>query len=183
MKKVLVPLADGFEEIEAATIIDVLRRADLSVTVSGISGKSQSGAHGLVFGCDKTLDEALQDSYDALVLPGGQPGVDNLKADSKVIALVQKMKAEAKLIGAICAAPVVLGEAGVIANLKFTCYPSFETSIRDAHYEQTSVVVDGPIITSRGPGTAMTFALTLVEILCGKKVADGLSQGMIVASS
>ncbi len=182
-KKVLVILADGFEEIEAVTPIDVLRRAGLEVTLAGVSGKTITGAHGIKFQTDVTLDE-YKGLPDAVILPGGLPGAKNLGESKKVGELVRQMNSQKKLIGAICAAPaLVLAPAGILNGRKATCYPGFEKNFPPpVSFSGERVVVDEHIITSRGPGSALEFALELVEQLAGKEKAQTLKEGLLVKS-
>ena len=179
MKKVLVPLADGFEAIEAVTIIDVLRRSGVEVVVAGLHEGSAQGSHGVSVMPDQLIDRVQGRDYDMVVLPGGQPGVDHLRQDARVIGLVRSMKKEGKVIGAICAAPLVLRDAGLAAGIQLTSHPSVESELSASDYQKTRVVTDGKIITSRGPGTAMEFALTLVEILAGPQKVRELSAAML----
>ena len=179
-KKVLVILADGFEEIEAITPVDVLRRAGLEVTLAGLSGRVITGAHGIKFQADMTLDE-YKDSPDAIVLPGGMPGAKNLGESKKVTEIVKRMNSQKKIVGAICAAPALaLAPAGVLDGKKATCYPGFEQNFpASVSFSNERVVVDGNIITSRGPGSALEFALELVEQLAGKEKAKALTEGLL----
>ena len=170
-KKVLVLLADGFEEIEAITCIDILRRAELGVTVAGVGGVVVKGAHNVAVKTDMKVG-SYKKLPDAIVLPGGMPGVENLSASRKVNALIKKAYKKGKIIAAICAAPAyVLAPAKILEGKKATCYPGCEGMLRDnrARFVNKRVVIDGNIITSKGPGTAFGFALKLVEILAGKK--------------
>ena len=180
-KQVLMVLADGFEEIEAITPVDVLRRAGLEVTLAGLSGKTVTGAHNIKFQADITLDE-YKDLPDAIVLPGGMLGAQNLGRSPKVLELIKKVYNENKLVGAICAAPaLVVAPTGILNGKKATCYPGFEKNFPSTvAFSKDRVVVDGNIITSRGPGSAFEFALELVEQLAGKEKAEQLSQGMLV---
>ena len=182
-KKVLVILADGFEEIEAITPVDVLRRAGLEVTLAGLSGKMITGAHGIKFQADITLDE-YKDQPDAVVLPGGMPGAKNLGESKKVSEIVKRMNQQKKIVGAICAAPaLILAPAGILDGKKATCYPGFENNFSSSvEFSNERVVVDGNIITSRGPGSALEFALELVELLAGKEKAKALTEGLLVKS-
>jgi 4-methyl-5(b-hydroxyethyl)-thiazole monophosphate biosynthesis len=180
-QRVLVPLADGFEEIEAMTIIDVLRRAGLDVTTAGLKAGSAKGAHGVEVNPDTEIGKVEGDSFDVLVLPGGMPGAANLKSDRRVLDLVRNLHERGKYTAAICAAPMVLAAAGVVSGTPVTCYPGFEKELGDARYrEDQRVVRSGKVITSRGPGTALEFALALVEELCGPAKAKELSEGMLV---
>lgn len=179
MKKVLLPLADGFEEIETMTIVDVLRRAGIEVVIAGLKASELTGAHQIRIKPDKALADVKPESFDMIVLPGGQPGVDNLRKDSRVLDALKKMKKSNKLVGAICAAPLALQDAGLISGVKLTSYPSVEQNLSGCQYQTTRVVVDGNLITSRGPGTSMEFALKLVEILTDKQQAENLSQTLL----
>ncbi len=169
MANVLVPLAEGFEEIEAITIIDLLRRADIEVTVAGLEGGDVEGSHGIRLTPESTLDEVLGMEYDMIVLPGGLPGADNLEQDGRVRDLLRRQASGKGYTAAICAAPKVLARAGLLDNRKATSFPGFlpETGIPGLTLSEAPVVVDGKLITSRGPGTAMDFALTLIETLKG----------------
>lgn len=181
MAKILVPLATGFEEIEAVTIIDVLRRAGNSVTTCSLQDTLEvAGAHFITIQANKTLKNVLDEAFDMIVLPGGGLGTQNLASNQLVQELLKKFKKEDKLIGAICAAPYALHTAGVL-NENYTCYPSFEKKIHETGYHSNEdVVIDQNVITSRGPATAMIFALKLVEILNGKPNAEQLKQDMLV---
>jgi len=167
----LVPLAEGFEEIEAATIIDLLRRAGIEVVVASLASTAVRGAHGLGFSADLMLDAALAADYDLVVLPGGEPGATNLRDDARVQTLVKRQAAAGRLLGAICAAPKVLAAAGLLDGRDATSYPGFldEKPAPGMRYLAQPVVVDGRIVTSRGPGTAMEFALALIEMLLGRE--------------
>src|SRR5687767_1843058 len=160
-----VLLAPGFEEIEAVTIIDVLRRGEIDTVVLGVEDLRVEGSHQISISADRTLVDALEEKWDLVVLPGGMPGAANLR-DSEVVQrfLKQQDEAGAKL-GAICAAPIALAKANLLNGKKATSYPSFEKQVTGATYRREPVVVDGRIITSRGPGTALDFALKLVEEL------------------
>ena len=180
-KKILVLLAEGFEEIEAVTIIDVLRRAELDVTVAGVGGKSITGAHRLTIQADILIHQ-YQGIPDAIILPGGMPGAQHLADSKEVQDLIKKTSQSQKIVGAICAAPALaLSKAGVLAGKRATCYPGFEQHFPDTVQQSTDrVVIDGNIITSRGPGTALEFALALVEKLAGPQTAAALQKGMLV---
>lgn len=169
MVRVLVPLAQGCEELEAVTIIDLLRRAGIEVVVAGLVPGIVKASRGTQLVPDTTLDSALHEEYDMVVLPGGMPGAQHLKDDARVIALIQKMAAAGRYIAAICAAPTVLAQAGLLSEKTATGYPGFleKMNLADVRLSTEAVVRDGLVITSRGPGTAMDFALSLVEILTG----------------
>lgn len=175
MASVLVPLAPGCEEIEAVTVIDILRRAGIEVTTAGLTEGVVRASRGTVLLPDVTLDEALKKDYDMVVLPGGMPGSEHLNNDGRVIALLQRMAAAGKFVTAICAAPMALHAAGILEKKRATSYPGVLDELPGSHvYLEDAVVVDGNIATSRGPGTAMDFALTLVELLAGKAKRDAV---------
>jgi len=180
MKKVLVPLADGFEEIETMTIVDVLRRAGLDVVMAGIKPGELRGSRRVKILPDAVLDDVKDQDFDMIILPGGQPGVDNLRRHPQVLELLKRMSAQNKKIGAICAAPLVLRDAGLISGVRLTSFPGIEGELAGAKYDQGRIVVDGNVVTSRGPGTAMEFSLKIVELLCGKDRADELAKIMLV---
>ena len=165
MVKVLVPLADGCEEIEAVTIIDLLRRAGIHVVSAGLKPGVVTASRGVKLVPDVTLDEALQHDFDMVVLPGGMPGAAHLKDDVRIIELLQKMAAAGQYTAAICAAPMVLAHAGLLEGKQATSYPGFLDGLPGVTQRAAAVVQDGKVVTSRGPGTAMDFALTLVEVL------------------
>jgi 4-methyl-5(b-hydroxyethyl)-thiazole monophosphate biosynthesis len=168
-KRVLVPLAQGCEELEAVTIIDLLRRARMDVVVAGLIGREPiKASRGVVLLPDVALDDVLNDWFDLVVLPGGLPGAQFLKDDARIIALLQRVYAQGAQVAAICAAPMVLLQAGLLAGQSVTAYPSVLAE-SEATYQYTGAAVElsGRVITSRGPGTAMDFALTLIEGLLG----------------
>jgi protein deglycase len=180
-KKALIILAEGFEEIEAVTAIDVLRRAGVEVTAAGLTDTRVKGSRGVIVLTEKTLEVALKCDFDALVLPGGIPGAANLAASSEVKALVKAMHQSEKIIAAICAAPsLVLAPTGILKNKSVTGYPGMtENFEKSTIYKETIVVVDNNIITSRGPGTALAFALAIAEKLVGKEAADKVRQATL----
>lgn len=179
MAKVVVPLADGFEEIEAMSIIDILRRAGIEVTIAGLHDGYITSARGVKVIPDTTIDKIKADEFDMIVLPGGQPGSDNLNADSRVRELIVDFYKKGKFTGAICAAPYVLANAGVLQGKKATSYPSYKEKIIGATYTEEDVVEDGNIITSRGPATAACFAFKIVEKLKGKDTAENIMKAML----
>ena len=180
MSRIGVLLAEGFEEIEAVTIIDVLRRAELEVTVLGVGGERISGAHGLQVEADQVLEENPDADWSALVLPGGLPGATNLRDNPIVLELIRSTYSAGGKLAAICAAPIVLGSAGVLEGRRATCYPGFEEGLTGAECSEERVVVDGNITTSRGPGTSLDFALCLVAQFKDQETADSLREGMLV---
>lgn len=167
MARVLVPLADGCEEVEAVTIIDLLRRAQIEVVVAGLKPGVVKASRGVQLVPDTTLDAVLDEDFDMVVLPGGMPGAANLKADPRIVALLKKTAAADRYTAAICAAPMVLAEAGVLAGKQATSYPGFLDGLPGIRLSTAAVVQDGKVLTSRGPGTAMDFALVLIEVLIG----------------
>lgn len=170
MAVVLVPLAQGCEELEAVTIIDLLRRAEIEVVTAGLDGEPVHASRGVVLMPDTDLDTALERDYDMVVLPGGAGGADNLNADQRIGDLLKRMANSGKFTAAICAAPKVLAASGVLTGKRATCYPGHITADNPQQIQLSDdpVVTDGKIITSRGPGTAMDFALSLIERLVGK---------------
>lgn len=168
MPKVLVPLAQGCEEIEAITVIDILRRAGIEVISAGLDAQPVHASRGVMLLPDTTLNEALQHDFDMVVLPGGQPGTNNLKADARIIKLLQNMAQQGRFVAAICAAPSVLAAAGLLDGRHATSFPGALNAFPQVRQQHAAVVEDDKLITSRGPGTAMDFALTLVERLLGK---------------
>ncbi len=185
-KRIAALLADGFEEIEALSTVDILRRAGFTCDMVSVTGREVvSSAHGVRVIADTLLENVEQNSYDAVFLPGGQPGSDTLRDNDIVVNWVKAFAADSsKIVAAICAAPQVLAKAGVAAGRRVTSYPDeyFQRIFSDAEYvddntqTEEGVVVDGDIITSRGPGTSLPFAFRLVELLGGD--ADSLREGM-----
>ena len=147
MSRIGVLLATGFEEIEAVTIIDVLRRAELDVIILGVDGDAISGAHGLQVAVDQSLADGQEENWDALVLPGGLPGATNLRDNPRVIERIRSTHSRGGMLAAICAAPIVLGRAGVLQERRATCYPGFEEGLKGAKCSEERVVVDGNITT------------------------------------
>ena len=177
---VFVHLADGFEEIEALTIVDVLRRAKIETeTVSIMGTLPVTGAHDIRVIADIIFEDAVYDNCELIVLPGGMPGATNLDGHERLREKIQSFENQGKKIAAICAAPLVLGHAGVLKGKEATCYPSFEDELTGATISEEDVCVSGNIITSRGPGTAMAFALELVRQLKGDKVRDLVAKNML----
>jgi 4-methyl-5(b-hydroxyethyl)-thiazole monophosphate biosynthesis len=176
--KVMVPLTDDFEEIEALTVIDVLRRAGLDVETVGVVRSVIKGAHGVRVMADKRLMEVNPNQYDVIVLPGG-PGYKTLARASKLMQALKEFHSRGKTIGAICAAPAVLAQAGVLDEKRATIYPGMEKEL--SYPRGNRVVVDGNIVTSQGPGTAMEFALALVKKLKGNTEMLKLKQELVVS--
>lgn len=176
---VVIPLAEGFEEIEAVSLIDVLRRADIEVIVAGVGSNMVAGAHSVKVETDCLISQISSDEMEMFILPGGWDGTHALADDTDVQRLLKEMDTKGKMIGAICAAPYALEKAGVLKH-DYTCYPSVEKQIRlDGYTKEQTVVTDGNIMTSRGPGTAICFALAIVERLKGPETANALKKGML----
>jgi 4-methyl-5(b-hydroxyethyl)-thiazole monophosphate biosynthesis len=180
MASVLVPLAQGCEELEAVTVVDLLRRAGIEVVTAGLDAQPVTASRGMTLLPDMTLEMALQQSFDMVVLPGGLPGADHLGDDPRIIRLLQEMAASDAYTAAICAAPRVLARAGLLDGKRATSYPGALDieAVPGIEYLETAVVTDGRVITSRGPGTAMDFALVLIETLVGKSKRDEVEAGL-----
>ena len=176
MANVLVPLAEGCEELEAVTIIDLLRRAGINVVVAGLQEGPVKASRGVVLLPDTTLDTVIDEEFDMVVLPGGLPGADHLDQDPRIHKLLQRMAEQDKYTAAICAAPKVLANAGMLEGRAATSYPGVidAMGLPATRVLQQAVVVDGKVVTSRGPGTAMDFALELIEQLAGKSQRDAV---------
>jgi len=180
MKQVCVFLADGFEEVEALTAVDLLRRARVYVdTVSITDDYKVHGAHGINVQTEDLFDEVNFNEFDMIVLPGGMPGTTNLMEHPGVRKIVTAFAKEGKMVGAICAAPMVLEDLGLLQGKKATCYPSCEENLKSAVLTGAPVTVDGNIITSRGVGTAIDFALELIEKLVGSEMAKKISSDIV----
>jgi len=180
MKKTAMLFANGFEEVEALTVVDLLRRVGIVCDMVSLDGAAQiTGSHGITVAADKGFDAADFDEYDALLLPGGQPGTSNLAADGRVLALLREFCGAGKLTAAICAAPTVLAKAGLLEGRRAVCYPGLEGSLIGAAPGTASVERDGTVITSRGVGTAIPFALALVEYLDGAERAEALAKAIV----
>ena len=181
MSKVLVPLAKGFEEIEAVSIIDVLRRAEIEVVVASLDeNQLVLGANGITIQTDTQIKDVDADTLDMVVLPGGWDGTYALADDENVQNLLKEMDAQNKNIAAICAAPFALNKAGVLKD-EYTCYPSVEDEIKKDGYmgDRSMVVESGNVMTSRGPATALCFALQIVKKLKGDEMHDALKAGLL----
>jgi protein deglycase len=181
MSRVAVILADGFEEVEAIAVIDVLRRAGIDTVIAGLHGGAVSSGRNVMIVPDAVIDAIRADDFDMIVLPGGQPGSDNLNADARVKELVKNFSLKGKLTGAICAAPYVLANAGILAGKRATSYPTYKDRLSGAVYEEMPVVVDGTVLTSRGAGTALDFGLAIVEKLAGREKALEIRDSMLIA--
>lgn len=180
-KTVLIVLAEGFEEIEAITPIDVLRRADVDVTVASLEGLVVKGALDIRIQADTTLAECAERDFDLIVLPGGMPGASNLAASTTLAGMLKKQRAAGRAIAAICASPaVVLHPLGLLGDEKAACYPAFHRRLDEANRTEDRLRVGDKLITAAGPGVAMEFAMALAEFLKGKAKADGLAKDMLV---
>ncbi len=181
-KSVLVPLAFGFEEIEAVSVIDVLRRAGLRVVVAGVEETTVTGSRRLRLVADVSIEDTADDLFDAVVLPGGMPGTENLARSGAVRRHVVRTLEREGWVGAICAAPTILEEMGLLAGREATSHPVVRGRLLSAIYREDPVVVSPPVITSRGPGTAVAFALKLAELLTDESQARALCEAMIADS-
>ncbi|MDR2639477.1 MAG: DJ-1/PfpI family protein [Helicobacteraceae bacterium] len=178
-KKALMPLANGFEEIEAITIVDILRRAGVEVEIAGLGRYEILGAHGIAIGAESTIEDAEDDEFDLIVLAGGHENAMSLAADMPTQRILSKMRDGGKLIAAICAAPIALAQAGVIDG-DFTCYGGYEGGI-EGNFKRERVVENKNVITSQGPGTAADFAFALVTRLKGAEMTAQLKRAMYFA--
>jgi 4-methyl-5(b-hydroxyethyl)-thiazole monophosphate biosynthesis len=179
--RAIVPLVDGFEEIEAVTIIDLLRRAGIEVTVAGVNGPAATGSHAIEVRCDALFADSGVDSADALVLPGG-PGTPELRDSETVRAAVRAVAEAGRLLAAVCAAPTVLEAAGVLRGRRATSHPSSAPEMKSCEYVEEAVVEDGNIITSRGAGTSIEFALAVVRRLVGDATAREVAERIVYRS-
>lgn len=183
MKRVCVILANGFEEVEAVTPIDYLRRAGLEVVTAGLGGREIIGGHGMEFTADEALEDIDDGDFDCVVVPGGGGGSKAIAADATATAMIKRLAAKGRLVAAICAAPaLVLGKAcGLLAGRRFTCYPGLENEVQGGRFETGRVVDDGNIITARAAGCAGEFAVAVIEALAGKAKADEIAKAVLLA--
>lgn len=181
MSHVLVPLAQGCEELEAITIIDLLRRAGIEVTTCGLDGQPVKASRGTTIIPDTRIDKVQHMPFDLIVLPGGLPGADHLRDNKLVQSLIKKQVLENKYMAAICAAPKALAEAGVLEGKTATGFPGILAALTNNNItvSENAVEIDGNIITSRGPGTAMDFTLTLIELLEGREKRDEINKQLV----
>jgi len=170
MKSALVLFAEGSEELETVTVVNILRRGGVQVTLAGLQEGALCGSRGITLQPDTTLAAIQNSQFDMVVLPGGQPGTNHLKADQRVAKLVQHMLSQGKYVTAICAAPLVLAQAGLLDGKRATSFPTCLDDYPKVAQQMNAVVEDGRLITSRGPGTAMDFALVLLERLMGAAI-------------
>ena len=177
---VYVHLATGFEEVEALTVIDLLRRAGIKVDSVSITGdRKVTGAHNITVEADGLFEDADYDNCEMIVLPGGLPGADYLGQHEGLVKQIHSFADNGKKLAAICAAPQVFGDEGILEGKKATIYPSMESRLKGAEPQDEIVVVDGNIVTSMGPATAMPFALKLIEVLKGKDASDAVASGLL----
>lgn len=180
MEKIAVFLADGFEEIEAVSIIDILRRADIETTTISISGNREvNGSHKIKILADKLFNEINIDDYSMIVLPGGMPGSKNLNEHPGLREQILNFHEQNKMLGAICAAPLVFGNLGILKNKKATCYPGYENQLHGAVVTGEKTEVSGNIITGKGAGVAIDFSLKIVETIKGEPLATELARKLI----
>jgi len=175
--RLIVPLAEGFEEIEAISIIDVLRRANIKVDVVGVEDEIVSGRNEVKILCDKIISDVKPEDYDGIVLPGGNPGYKNLESNQQVINIIKALNNKGKLVAAICASPTILEKIGILEDKKATCNPGMKDKIKN--FVDEKVVVDKNVITSQGPGTAIEFALEIVRFI-NPNVYDQLKKDLLV---
>ena len=180
MKKIGIFMADGCEEIEGLTVVDIVRRAKMEIVMISISGKREvTSSHQVTFLTDALAAEVDYDTLDGIVLPGGMPGTLNLQADETVNKVIRQFATEGRLVCAICAAPSVLGAAGILEGKCATCHPGFEEKLTGAKVEEKEVVVDGNVITSRGMGTAIPFALEIVRYFADDETVEQVRKGLV----
>lgn len=180
MSKVLIPIANGFEEIEALAVVDILRRAEIEVILAGITPGVITSARKLAIIPDTTLDEINADDFDMVVLPGGQPGTDNLNSNPLLHTIIKQLNESGKMLCAICAAPIILAADNLLDGKRATCYPTYSNKLGNCFYDDLPTVIDGNILTSQGPGTATKFALTIVKLLSGEQVAESVTNAMLI---
>ncbi len=181
MKRVLMPLAPGFEEIEALTVVDILRRAGAEVTLAGTVDGPIEGRTSIRVVPDRGLDEALEGEYEMLVLPGGGGGTKRLKEDARILEALKGFESCGRVIAAICAAPTVLSASGVINGRRITCHPGSRAELieRGEKVVDERIVMDGRLVTSQGPGTALEFAFRLVSLLFGEERVKEVNSGVL----
>lgn len=180
MPSVLIPLADGVEEMEAVILIDVLRRAGMDVTSAGLTGAAVTASRGVRLVPDKAWADIRPGSFDVLAIPGGAEGVNRLKADTRILNTVRVFHGAGKWIAAVCAGPLVLQEAGILTGRRATCHPGVAAQLTATARLDDRVVVDGHVITSQGPGTSFEFALALVRYVLDPEKARSLAKAMIL---
>lgn len=180
-KSVLVPVADGSEELETVAIVDVLRRAGAHVTIAAVKDLGITGSKGIKLIADGRVDECVHQVFDLIALPGGMPGAEHLRDSPELIMMLKHQADEGRLYAAICASPaVVFHSHGLLRGRRFTCHPNFVERVPQDRFSSDHVVVDGNLVTSRGAGTAVEFALTLIRLLYGDEKAREVRKGMAI---
>lgn len=180
MSRVAVFFAEGFEEIEALTVVDICRRGGLTTDMVSVTGSLEvTGSHSIAIKADKTFEQADMNNYDMLVLPGGMPGTKNLEAHEGLMGQIDTFYEAGKYIAAICAAPSIFGHRGILKGRNACSYPSFESHLEGASVTAGPVEVSDHVITSRGMGTAIEFGLTILSIFCGQEKAEELAKGIV----
>lgn len=180
MTRVLIPVADGSEEMETVIVADTLRRAKWEVVLAGLKDGPITASRGVKIVPDTTMARVDPAAFDAIVIPGGAGGVENLRKDERVLSAVRALRAAGKLVAAVCAGPLVLQEAGILDGLRATCHPGVASSLTRATRLEEPVVEDGGIITSQGPGTSFAFALRIVERFDGRAKGAEIARGMVL---
>lgn len=176
--KVAILLANGFETLEALTVVDILRRAEVECHTFALEDEEVKTSHNIIVRADKNIMDEEIKNYDFLVLPGGMPGAKNLRDSKRVIEIVKEFNNKDKWICAICAGPIALGEAGITEGKNMTCYPGFEDQIGNSNYKEDLVVVDGKMITGKGPAAAIPFAFEILSVI-SKDKAEAIKKGML----
>ncbi len=179
MKKVLIFFANGTEEIEALTVVDILRRAGADVTLAGVGGRELCGSHKIHITADIDAADLARLDYDMVVIPGGMPGTTNLDESEIVEKAITAVDEKGGYLAAICAAPLVLGKRGYLVGKNATCYPGFESYLKGARLSVKKVCVDGNVITGKGMGAAVDFSLALAEVLFGSEKAEAIRKSVI----
>lgn len=179
MARVLIPLAEGFEDIEAVAVVDILRRGGVEVVTASIHERhTVESAHGIQMIAEALFGEVADEDFDAIILPGGGRGTENLKASADVIARLRRQHRDGRLLCAICAAPTVLEAAGVLDDAEVTCYPTCRDGL-NRPWSPSPVVVDGSVITGQAPGSAVLFGLVVLQALAGEHVARMVAKGLV----
>lgn len=177
--KAAIYFAEGYEEVEALSVVDVLRRGGVEVIMVGVSEKQVIGAHQIKIEMDRLMDQVALDDIEMMILPGGGLGVENLKKNEALIEALKDFKAQGKWLAAICAGPSVLGQAGLLQGEEAICYPGFEAQLLGATISEARVAVSGKIVTAIGAGAALDFGFKLLEVLKGKETADKVRRAML----
>ncbi|MBN1150301.1 DJ-1/PfpI family protein [candidate division WOR-3 bacterium] len=178
--KSVILIAEGFEEIETVSVIDLLRRGGLEITSSGFENSTVRGSHGIVIETDSIYDYSTAKEFDALIFPGGLKAVQTLAKSQSILDLVNYFYSEKKNIAAICAAPLILDRAGILQGKSFTCHPSVKSQIHSGSYSDSRICLDGSILTSQGPGTVFDFALSILEKFKNKILADEVAGSSLI---